>query len=67
MLFRFEDCVLDIGRRELRRGDALVAVEPSVFDLLAYLVRHRDRVVSQDDLFAAAASTILPALRSAFD
>ena len=27
-----------------------MAVEPQVFDLLLYRVRHRDRVVSKDDL-----------------
>ena len=32
---------------------ALVAVEPQVFDLLAHLVRNRDRVVSKDELVAA--------------
>src|SRR6185436_12969447 len=31
----------------------LVAIEPQVFDLLAYLVQHRDRVVTKDDLFTA--------------
>lgn len=30
-----------------------MAVEPQVFDLLVYLVRHRDRVASKDDLIAA--------------
>jgi DNA-binding winged helix-turn-helix (wHTH) protein/pimeloyl-ACP methyl ester carboxylesterase len=51
--FRFENHVLDTDRRELRRGPDLVAVEPQVFDLLLYLVRNRDRVVSKDDLIAA--------------
>lgn len=41
------------NRRELRRGSALVAVEPQVFDLLQHLIRHRDRVVSKDDLLAS--------------
>src|SRR5215475_2836060 len=41
-----------MDRRELRRGHELVAVEPQVFDLLAHLIRHRDRVVSKDDLLA---------------
>src|SRR5689334_21782388 len=36
--------------RELRRGPERVSVEPQVFDLLAHLIRHRDRVVSKDDL-----------------
>jgi TolB-like protein len=50
MLFSFGDHVLDTERRELRRGAELVALEPQVFDLLVYLVRNRDRVVSKDDL-----------------
>ena len=35
MLYLFEDYALDTDRRELRRGPALVAIEPKVFDLLA--------------------------------
>jgi DNA-binding winged helix-turn-helix (wHTH) protein len=30
----------------------LIALEPQVCDLLVYLVRNRDRVVSKDDLLA---------------
>ena len=48
--YLFEDCALDMDRRELRRGPALVSIEPQVFDLLAHLIRHRGRVVSKDDL-----------------
>src|SRR6516165_148025 len=50
---RFEDYVLDTERRELRRGSALLSMEPQVFDVLAFLVRNRDRVVSKDDLLAS--------------
>jgi pimeloyl-ACP methyl ester carboxylesterase len=50
--FRFENHLLDADRRELRRGAELIAVEPQVFDLLLYLVRNRERVVSKDDLIA---------------
>ena len=53
LLFFFEDFALDCDRRELRRGNELLSVEPQVFDLLQYLVRNRDRVVSKDDLIAA--------------
>jgi TolB-like protein/Flp pilus assembly protein TadD len=53
MQFQFEDCVLDTERRELRRADHLVSLEPQVFDLLEYVIRQRDRVVSKDDLIAA--------------
>jgi pimeloyl-ACP methyl ester carboxylesterase len=50
--YQFEGGTLDAGRRELRRDGRLVAVEPQVFDLLEFLIRHRDRVVSRDDLIA---------------
>jgi TolB-like protein len=50
MVLTFGDHRLDIKRRELRRGDELIELEPKVFDLLAFLVQHRDRVVSKDDL-----------------
>ena len=53
MLYFFEDFVLDPGRRELRRGNAVVAVQPQVFDLLEYLITNRDRVVSKDDILQA--------------
>jgi pimeloyl-ACP methyl ester carboxylesterase/DNA-binding winged helix-turn-helix (wHTH) protein len=53
VLFQFGDCVLDPGRRELRRGAELIGVEPQVFDLLVYLIRNRDRVVTKDDLIAS--------------
>jgi pimeloyl-ACP methyl ester carboxylesterase/DNA-binding winged helix-turn-helix (wHTH) protein len=52
LLFFFEDKVLDPNRRELRCKGGLVAVEPQVFDLIIFLVRNRDRVVSKDDLIA---------------
>ena len=45
--------MLDPDRRELRRAGALVAVEPQVFDLIDYLVRERERVVTKDDLLDA--------------
>jgi TolB-like protein/cytochrome c-type biogenesis protein CcmH/NrfG len=51
--FQFEDFLLDPERRELRRAGELVAVEPQVFDLINYLVLHRGRVVTRDDLLDA--------------
>jgi TolB-like protein/cytochrome c-type biogenesis protein CcmH/NrfG len=50
--FILEGHTLDTERRELLRGGRHVAVQPQVFDLLVYLVRNRDRVVSKDDLIA---------------
>jgi DNA-binding winged helix-turn-helix (wHTH) protein len=51
--FSFGDRVLDLDRRELRRGAELVALEPQLFDLLVYPVQNRDRVISKDDLLTA--------------
>jgi TolB-like protein/tetratricopeptide (TPR) repeat protein len=51
--FQFEDYALDTDTRELRRGAELISLAPKVFDLLAYLVRNRERVVSKDDLLEA--------------
>ncbi len=53
MLYLFEDFVLDPDRRELRRRDAVIAIQPRVFDLLEYLIANRDRVVSKDDILKA--------------
>jgi TolB-like protein/Flp pilus assembly protein TadD len=53
LLFFFEDFSLDTGRRELRRGSESVPITPQAFDLLEYLVRNRDRVLSKDDLIAS--------------
>ena len=53
MPYFFEDFVLDPDRRELRRGNALIAVQPQVFDLLEYLIANRHRVVSKDDILGA--------------
>jgi TolB-like protein len=73
--YLFEDCVLDVDRRELRRGANMVSIAPQVFDLLEYLILNRDRVVSKNDLIDAiwqgrivsdaAVTTRLNAARSA--
>jgi TolB-like protein len=51
--YLFESYALDTDRRELRRGTELVAIPPQVFDLLDYLIRNREHVVSKDDLIGA--------------
>ena len=75
LLYRFEDYALDTDRRELRRANKLISVEPQVFDILEYLIQNRERVVSKDDLIASiwngrivsesALSTRINAARSA--
>jgi adenylate cyclase len=52
LLYLFEGYALDTERRELRRGPVLVAIEPKVFDLLAFVIENRQRVVTRDDLIA---------------
>jgi DNA-binding winged helix-turn-helix (wHTH) protein/predicted ATPase len=52
VIYAFGDCELDPERYELRRGGERQHVEPQVFDLLAYLVAHRDRVVTREELLA---------------
>ena len=44
---------LDEGLYELRREGAGVPLEPQAFDVLVHLVRHRDRVVSKEELMDA--------------
>ena len=53
MRYFFEDYALDTDRRELHRGSAAASLAPQVFDLLEYLIRNRERVVSKDDLINA--------------
>jgi TolB-like protein len=49
-MFHFSDFVLDTDRRELGQAGRDVPVEPQVFDLLVYLIEHRDHVVSKNEL-----------------
>jgi TolB-like protein len=42
--------MLDTDRRELTRGSQVVSAGPQAFDLLVYLVKNRERVVSKDEL-----------------
>jgi len=51
--YLFEDYALDTDRRELHRATDVIVVTPQVFDLLDYLIRNRERVVSKDDIINA--------------
>lgn len=53
MRYLFDNCVLDLDRRELFRAAQTIAITPKVFDLLVYLAQNRERVVSRDDLIGA--------------
>ncbi len=43
--------VLDIDNFELQRAGEQIPIEPQVFDVLCYLVEHRERVVTKEELF----------------
>ena len=53
MRYLFENYTLDTEKRELHRGADAVSITPQAFDLLDYLIRNRERVVSKDDLIIA--------------
>ncbi|HEX2278929.1 MAG TPA: AAA family ATPase [Candidatus Tectomicrobia bacterium] len=50
MIYAFEDYELDLPRYELRYAGKLVKLEPQVFNVLAYLIQHRDRVITKEEL-----------------
>ncbi len=52
MIYQFESYRLDADRRELWRGAERIILEPQVFDVLEYLIRNRERIVSKNDLIA---------------
>lgn len=57
MIYAFGDYELDVDARELRRAGAVVPTEPQVFDVLAYLVEHRGRMVTKQELLDAVWAT----------
>ena len=50
MAVAFAGMELDAARFELRRNGTPVPMEPQAFDVLVYLVQHRDRVVAKEEL-----------------
>lgn len=77
MIYRFRDFELDTDRYELRARGSVRHVEPQVFDVLVYLIDHRERLVTRDELLAqvwghsfvsdATVSSRLMAARKAID
>src|SRR5262245_27186292 len=50
MRYRFADCALDTQLYILHRADQTTRLAPKVFEVLCYLIEHRDRVVSKQEL-----------------
>ena len=53
MRYEFGGVVLDSGTYELRSNGRPVVVEPQVFEVLAHLLAHRDRIVTKEELLDA--------------
>jgi DNA-binding winged helix-turn-helix (wHTH) protein len=51
--YRFGEVELDAATYVLRRGGQEVALQPKVFDVLRYLIEHRERLVSKTELLEA--------------
>src|SRR5713101_2726452 len=51
MQYLFGDYTLDTSRCALRRTGVLIKLRPKVFDVLLYLIAHRERVISRQELF----------------
>jgi len=51
MIYRFGNFELDIDKGELRQGGTTRPMEPQVFNLLAYLIEHRERLLSKNEIF----------------
>ena len=52
MLYVFGDCALDTNLYALHRAGQSIRLRPKVFQVLIYLLAHRERVVSRQELCA---------------
>jgi len=50
LIYQFNQITLDTARFRVCQLDDAVSIEPQVFDLLAYLIENRNRVVTRDEL-----------------
>jgi DNA-binding winged helix-turn-helix (wHTH) protein len=55
----FGEFEMDVGARQLRLHGKEIVLQPRVFDLLAYLIDHRDRVVDKEELFSTLWSGVI--------
>jgi TolB-like protein len=49
-IYRFAGLELDTSQFQVRRNGQVLPVQPQVFDVLLYLLKNHDRVVSKDEL-----------------
>jgi two-component system OmpR family response regulator len=48
--YRVNGLVIDTARYRVSGEAGVVPLEPKVFDLLVFLIRHRDRVLTRDEI-----------------
>jgi predicted ATPase/DNA-binding winged helix-turn-helix (wHTH) protein/tetratricopeptide (TPR) repeat protein len=53
VVIRFADVTIDVDGHEVSRAGKPVDVQPQVLDVLVYLIRHRERVISKEELLDA--------------
>ncbi len=51
--YQVGEYTIDTARYRISSGGTVIPVEPKVFDLLVYLIRHRERVLTREELFEA--------------
>jgi len=51
MIFIFEDYILDSDKHVLLKSNIEQEIEPRVFELIYHLIKHRDRLVSKDEIY----------------
>lgn len=51
MLYQFNNYEIDTENFTLKYNEIKIDVEPRVFDLIHYLIAHKDRLVTRDELF----------------
>ena len=52
MIYQFREYELDLELYQLRRAGVLRKLEPKAFNILRYLIEHRDRIVPKEELLA---------------
>jgi len=50
LLYEFGNITVDLGRRELRVNKKVVGLKPKEFELLVYLIKHKNQVLSRDQI-----------------
>ncbi|HEX5736006.1 MAG TPA: winged helix-turn-helix domain-containing protein [Blastocatellia bacterium] len=51
LLYHFDDVIVDCEKFRVQKGDQARTLSPRSFDLLVYLIEHRNRVVEKQELF----------------